>query len=93
MMLMFLFSVCMLVCILFYRLSLDMHQEQTYMEHLLLLKLIERCPELMMMMVCLQASVESEYGKQEATQTENEWSGVRGEESLMDSSKYTPVVG
>jgi len=48
---------------------------------------------LMMMMVCLQASVESEYGKQEATQTENEWSGVRGEESLMDSSKYTPVVG
>ena len=49
------------------------------MEHLLLLKLIERCPELMMMMVCLQASVESEYGKQEATQTENEWSGVRGE--------------
>ena len=42
-----------------------MHQEQTYMEHLLLLNvselLIERCPELMMMVVvCLQASVGAE---------------------------------
>ena len=66
----------MLVCILFYRLSLDMHQEQTYMEHLLLLKLIERCPELMMMMVCLQASVEVENELVSKKQLRRKMSGV-----------------